>query len=133
MLAIRTAGGSETRRYRVNFDEPVRLTLWQVGAQPFEPALPVLRMNRPAGRFTRPPLASIRGARHRVGRRIGANATTPTQRLPGSMNLNRPLQIKMQIQKQKSRRDAGATKGNGAQTRLSMLPEPTVDWEHRAR
>src|SRR5271170_5496032 len=28
------------------------LTLWQAGAQPFEPALPVLRMNRPAGRFT---------------------------------------------------------------------------------
>src|SRR5271168_4866983 len=28
------------------------LTLWQAGAQPFEPALPVLRMNRAVARFT---------------------------------------------------------------------------------
>src|SRR5580693_2834835 len=28
------------------------LTTGQAGAQPFEPALPVLGMNRPAGRFT---------------------------------------------------------------------------------
>ncbi len=41
-------GGSETRPY----ETVAVLKLWQAGAQPFDPALRDLRMNRPAGRFT---------------------------------------------------------------------------------
>jgi hypothetical protein len=49
---------SKDRRYRFNINikcnggSAARVTSWRFGAQRFEPALPVLRMNRPAGRFT---------------------------------------------------------------------------------
>ena len=44
-----------TKRSQKKFDaeEPTRLKSWQAGAQPFEPAPPVLRMNRAVARFTR--------------------------------------------------------------------------------
>lgn len=56
-----------------------RLTLWQVGAQPFDPVLRDLTMNRPAGRFTSSARTAglvcsaawdfLKGGRPRLGRR----------------------------------------------------------------
>ena len=40
-------------RYKFNDERPTRLKPWQAGAEPFEPALPVLTMNRAVARFTR--------------------------------------------------------------------------------
>ena len=52
-----------------------RLTLWQAGAQPFEPAPPVLRMNRAAARFTNsaPTVVSDLVATHPRLRPLAAN------------------------------------------------------------
>src|SRR5271169_847945 len=41
-----------------NGQRPTRLKSWQAGAQPFEPAPPVLRMNRAVARFTSSALPS---------------------------------------------------------------------------
>jgi hypothetical protein len=98
------------------------LTLWQAGAQPFEPAPPVLRMNRPAGRFTSS--APTMAARGSADGALKCAPKTAKRRLCGSMKLNRPSQI----QKQRQRRGHGMPcpydgkingKVNGAQLKLA--------------
>src|SRR5271169_6372338 len=60
----RDAGATKTLEHSqeccaTKTDAAEMLTPGQAGAQPFDPAPRDLRMNRPAGRFTRAPLPSI--------------------------------------------------------------------------
>jgi hypothetical protein len=70
-----------TERSQNKFDgkEPTRLKSWQAGAQPFEPALAVLRINRAVARFTRsasPPGSEYwRSCGNRTGRIACATKT----------------------------------------------------------
>src|SRR5271168_4263502 len=71
-----------------NGQRPTRLKSWQAGARPFEPAPPVLRMNRAVARFTS----------------SAPNLILASMAVPARARRTVPL-----LQERSSRRDAGAT------------------------
>jgi hypothetical protein len=133
---------------KCNYGVAELLTPGQAGGEPFDPALRGLRMNRAAARFTSSaPTDSEQVWRGWAGPSCGGHGVpcpydgkgwrsedrgyefkNRLQLLPGSMNLNRPLQIQKQrqIQLQRQRRppkkqeQAAATnsKANSTTTRL---------------